>query len=526
MRKPHPSGNTTAQNHMPIYKERNLDLYRDGLGDGVAGESASTEQESAQEDITLPNAREVNRQLREERKALKRQEESSRRGYATGLGVLARVQKAHPNDPKAQVAMFFRDYTIKAGTGRLRPVSQRTASVYADDLIRLVDDLRAARASIKNLGELGKTHVLVLIKYWSGKGQGAATLQNKLSVLRRFLTIIGKEHAVPRGSALRSWLNEQGVDVDLKRHPVATTSKAWIDHDVDLNNILSRLREVSSMTAIQLEVQAAFGLRVKESIQLNPTAADYGDILRVIHGTKGGLPRDIDFDPDPALRAWQREVLERAKFMAQHNKKGILSLPGKRLDQSKAHFYYQMRRFGITQKQLGVTAHGLRHQYAARRYQQVAGFGAPVGPNAPQQITAHIREADLRAREVVSRQLGHSRIDIPRSYVGSLNQLEKSRRQRITDWIERTEENPQFIQALKECGITQAWLGGRFALGQAIDEHEKLRLIVAQNGYRPLGADIRTQLKTWLGRIFQRGVDLSEQLEAGSPEDSLEIILC
>jgi hypothetical protein len=149
-----------------------------------------------------------------------------------------------------------------------------------------------------------------------------------------------------------------------------------------------------------------------------------------------------------------------------------------------------------------------------------------VGPNAPQQITAHIREADLRAREVVSRQLGHSRLDIPRSYLGSLNQLEKSRRQRITDWIERTEENPQFIQALKECGITQAWLGGRFALGQAIDENEKLRLIVATNSRLPLSTDKRIQLKTFLGQIYQRGVDLSEQLDVGSPEDSLEIILC
>ena len=60
MRTPQPSGNITAQNHMPIYIERNLDLYRDG----VAGDSASTEQESTQDDITLPNAREVNRQLR------------------------------------------------------------------------------------------------------------------------------------------------------------------------------------------------------------------------------------------------------------------------------------------------------------------------------------------------------------------------------------------------------------------------------------------------------------------------------
>lgn len=492
-----------------------------GSDSRTAGHAGSVGRIDARE----PTAREINRQIREQNKVEKAGTHAKRRGAGTGVGVLARVQKAHPDDPKRQIALFFRDYTIKAGTGRARPVSERTSSVYSDGLVRMIDDLRAGRAAIKNLGEIGKTHVLTLIKYWAGQGQGAATIQNKISIVRRFLTFIGKENTVPRGADLRAWLNRQGVEAPVQRQTVATTSKAWNDHDVDLHEVLGKLREISPITAIQLEVQAAFGLRMKESIQLNPKAADYGNLLRVVHGTKGGLPRDIDFDPDPAIREWQRDVLERAKLFAEKNRKGTLSIQGKRLDQSKAHFYYQIRKVGITQAELGVTAHGLRHQYAARRYQQIAGFGAPVGKAAPMQVTEEVRQADLAARTRVSRDLGHFRVDVPQAYVGSLNMMEKGRRERIKDWIQRTEENTDFIRAMKTAGISSAWLGGRFAQGLEVDQNEKLRLIVATKHLQPLQPTVRQQLKTTLSEIYSRGIDLSEQLEAGQPDDSLEIMI-
>lgn len=472
-----------------------------------------------------PSAREINRRIREEARAQKKLERSSSSAAGAGLGVLTRVQKRHPNNPKAQLAMFFGEFVIRAGTGRKRPVSERTNSAYIDGLIRMIDDLRADRAAVRNLGELGKTHAVRLIKYWINQGQGTATIQNKISILRRFLTFIGKENAIPKGHELRSWLNQQGVEAPMWRQTVATESKAWDEHDIDLHEILAKIRENSPITAIQLEVQAAFGLRMKESIQLNPKAADFGDILRVIHGTKGGLPRDIVLDDDPAMREWQRDVLERAKLFAEKNRKGTLSIPGKSLSQSKQHFYYQVRRVGINRADLGVTAHGLRHQYAARRYARIAGIAPPVSRDAPLHVTQDIRQADLQAREQVSRELGHFRPQVTQAYVGSLPMLERGRHQRMKDWIERTEENPQFQQAMREAGITSAWLGGRFAQGLEVDAHEKLRLIVRTGNTRPIDPQARQDLKQTLLDLYGRPVDLSEHFEEADPDDTLEIIL-
>lgn len=474
---------------------------------------------------TEPSPREVNRQIRDQMKAQRLLDATKSRGAGSGLEVLGRVQRKHPKNPKAQVAMFFHEFVIKAGTGRSRPVSDRTRSVYGDGIIRMIDDLRADRAAIQNLGELGKAHVLRLIQYWGRQGQSAATVQNKISILRRFLTFIGKPSIIPKGHELKQWLNHQGIEAQITRQSVATTSKAWSDMDIDFHDVLIRLREISAITAMQLEVQAAFGLRMKESLQLNPKAADYGNSLRIIHGTKGGLPRDIDFDPEPEVSTWQRDVLERAKVFAEKNRKGTLSIPGKSLEQSKAHFYYQIRKVGVTRDQLGVTAHGLRHQYAARRYNQITGFGAPVGKSAPLAITPDIKEADLQARMEITRQLGHFRADVPQAYLGSLNMLEKGRKERMQDWIQRTEENPEFQQCLKEAGITSAWLGGKFAQGLPVDQQEKLRLIVRPAGNRPLPEDDLFLLKQHLCGIYERGVDLSEHLRDSQPDEALEIMV-
>ena len=103
-----------------------------------------------------------------------------------------------------------------------------------------------------------------------------------------------------------------------------------------------------------------------------------------------------------------------------------MSAQGRRLDQSKAHFYYQCRKVGITRDQLGVTAHGLRHQYAARRYAQLAGMSPPVAHNAPGRVTEQVREADRAAREQISRELGHFRADITQAYTGSLSMITRS----------------------------------------------------------------------------------------------------
>lgn len=475
--------------------------------------------------IKEPTAREVNRMITADLKSNKRAVQAKRAGTGAGIAVLERAQKRYKKNPKAQMAMFFGEFTLRAGTGRARPVSERTRTLYADELIRMLDELREIRAGVQDIGEIGKTHAVKLIKHWGQRGQAASTIQNKISILRRFLTFIGKDSAIPKGEQLKTWLNQQGVTASVTRQNIPTESKAWDENQVDLHKVLAELSKESAITAMQLEVQAAFGLRMKESIQLNPQAADCATFLRVIHGTKGGLPRDVDFDDDPAMREWQRDVLERAKLYAAQNRKGTLSIQGKRLDQSKAHFYYQCRKVGITRDQLGVTAHGLRHQYAARRYARLSGMGAPVTKNAPLHVTDEVRSADLAAREKVSRELGHFRPSITQAYTGSLPMMEKGRHQRIKDWIQRTEENIEFQSAMKQASVVSVWLGGRFAMGLEVSAEEQLRVIVQTNNHQPLDNDSRFMLKQRLMSMYDRAIDLSERFEAGQPDDALEIMV-
>jgi hypothetical protein len=63
--------------------------------------------------------------------------------------------------------------------------------------------------------------------------------------------------------------------------------------------------------------------------------------------------------------------------------------------------------------------HGLRHAYAQRRFQELAGFPAPLagGPKR-EELTANERALDKKARAVISNELGHEREQITVVYLG------------------------------------------------------------------------------------------------------------
>lgn len=446
------------------------------------------------------------------------------RGAGAGVNVLSRVEKAHPNDPKKQMAAFMRDFVIKSGTGRVRPVSEVTSTRYAENLMLMIDELRTERAAIRNLSEFGKPHAVRLIAAWVRDGLSSGTIQNKISYMRRFLTFVGKENLIPRGAKLKTWMTANGIQPPESRSIVARTSKAWDQHDVDVFEILKKVAAECQLTAIQLEMQVAFGLRMKESISIIPRADDRGNVLSVSRGTKGGLHRDVRFDDDLGVATWQRDVLERAKLMADQNKKGTLSLQGKSLEQSRDRFYYIVRKYGISRSGLGVTAHGLRHQFAARRYQEISGFGAPVTAHAPA-TNSVVAEADLQARTELSRELGHFRPSITQAYTGSFQMRDRASNRRTQEWIDQTEENPRFLAALAEHGIDRAWLGGSFAAGLEVGPHEKLRLFLAPASGQPLDADARFMLKNALNEIYRRGVDFTLHYEPADPDDCVELHL-
>ena len=61
--------------------------------------------------------------------------------------------------------------------------------------------------------------------------------------------------------------------------------------------------------------------------------------------------------------------------------------------------------------------HDLRASYACERYQQLTEYPAPVV--AGERLAS--KEADMLAREIISAELGHGRVDVVSAYVGSAN---------------------------------------------------------------------------------------------------------
>jgi hypothetical protein len=86
--------------------------------------------------------------------------------------------------------------------------------------------------------------------------------------------------------------------------------------------------------------------------------------------------------------------------------------PGRTSSQNSSRFYYVIRKCGISKAQLGVVAHGLRHEHANDAYEDVAGAPSMVrGGKARPSL-------DAQARERTARLLGHSRPRVASCYLG------------------------------------------------------------------------------------------------------------
>ena len=69
--------------------------------------------------------------------------------------------------------------------------------------------------------------------------------------------------------------------------------------------------------------------------------------------------------------------------------------------QNRTRFYTVLARFGVTKRQLGITAHGLRHQYANDRY-EVGATGYLDVITAQQSLLASQRqEAQLLGQRLL-----------------------------------------------------------------------------------------------------------------------------
>lgn len=253
-------------------------------------------------------------------------------------------------------------------------------------------------------------HMQALVDEWVKAGLSASSIQNRVSIFRSFGEWIGKKGMV---EASAKYVTDPAK---VRRTSVATKDKSWTGNGVDPIALITKVGEFDARIGAALELQLAFGLRVRESLIIKPNLGDMGAVLDVYRGTKNGRRRILRIETE-----YQRIALERAKAVVQSEVESIAG-PVTERNYTRAHnrFRYVMQKFGICGEN-GITPHGLRHENAQAVFARWAGYAAPVcGGPVPMDPA---REAFARLQ--LAEHLGHSRPGITTNYVGRAKKNDK-----------------------------------------------------------------------------------------------------
>ena len=264
---------------------------------------------------------------------------------------------------------------------------------------------------IKDMRNIGKHHLLeygdhLLSRYEEGS-LSASTAQNYLSAVNRILEIARRDkevHVCPVKDCLIP-----------KRSGVCKEDKSTSDGSHE-----KALSIVTRNIAILLEIQRNLGLRFEESAKIDAKKALKQALksnqVNITEGTKGGQKRIIPITNNQQIQALE----DAAEFQT-----GQSLIPN---DQT----YYEFR--NVAYKEIAKTSinfHGERHHYAHQRYFELTGMKCPVksGINKKsafyyamsKKIEISLLEAksfDKNARKIISKELGHHRINITNAYLG------------------------------------------------------------------------------------------------------------
>lgn len=332
---------------------------------------------------------------------------------------------------------------------RAKVVAARTTEARAQGLFRIFSVLRELGFRFSPLN-LADKHIQWLMRYWTADPavadlvarerlaliprkvpQSPAYIQLQLSFLRVYCRWIGKPGMVRPAIA---YVADPGL---VERKLMATSDRSWDAADVDPAQIVARVMDKDPHVGTQLAMMLAFGMRRKEAVMFCPEAAEvprhalpidadptpYLAFLRIKRGTKGGRLRFTAIRNEA-----QRAALAHARDLVNHSHRHI-GRPGLTLVQSLDLFTNTLRRAGVTRALLGITPHGLRHQFAADLYFELTEVAPPVRGDAPGLDRDTMNAAYLE----VARQLGHGRPQISGAYLGSRVVIQGSRKKAPAD---------------------------------------------------------------------------------------------
>lgn len=262
---------------------------------------------------------------------------------------------------------------------------------------------------IKDMRHLTKEHIEQYgehLKERCEKGEiSAATAQNYLSAVNRTLEIARGDRALHVAPVRDAGLPER----------VAT-------RNVDQASKIVLNEQIQGRLGTQIGLQQQFGLRFEESCKINAAGAlnqalTQGKVT-ITEGTKGGRSRDI-----PITNNAQIDALKSAANAQGADRSMIPS--------DKSYKEYRAECYQISKENNLGGFHGNRHAYAQSRYEALTCVSCPAKSNPSYPIThfeksasalnmsvSEYKQIDREARMIISQELGHSRIDVTRVYLG------------------------------------------------------------------------------------------------------------
>ena len=264
-------------------------------------------------------------------------------------------------------------------------------------LFRCIKDLHELGFKVGHIKGLQAKHIYALVDHWKSQGKNPATIKNYMSKLRHTASLLNNPKLIKPDNAT----------YNIEKRSYKTTINKAI-HQIDLSKC------TDPHIRLSLEGQTLFGLRREESMKFTLSAALHANELKIMPSwTKGGIGRTLKVTND-AQRQWLDKVAQ-------------LVSPGESLIPRERTYKQHLTHYQVQAKLMGICKlHGLRHAYAQRRYRELTRFLDPNGQGliCPidggkkyKEMNETEKKIDQQARQILSIELGHSRISIIKTYI-------------------------------------------------------------------------------------------------------------
>lgn len=283
----------------------------------------------------------------------------------------------------------------------------------------------------KSADSLGERHYREYAQYLMARGLSNGSYGNAHSQIRDIYCRVLHKDCIGPTSEYYGNLAERSL--------TCTSSKAWDDIELRTQdgNVLTpemvreRVRQRGQGDYLVLELCHLLGLRIKEAALLRPhhdlcvTHAATDGLLTVRDAnSKNGRARELDLSLLPAAdRTRLMEVWQECCSWVTHVDGTLLNPRALSLswDRQRSRLYYRLGCAGLTKRDLGVTAHGLRHGFLQRSQEYLSGQPVPLHGLLSQDASLFrlLNARNSVARLVTSESAGHSRDSVTAAYYGS-----------------------------------------------------------------------------------------------------------